>query len=324
MPFSPLDLEDVALISVRAAAHVCQHVRRTMDPATISKSDLSPVTVADFASQAVVCKILNDHSPGVSIVAEEGSAELRKRSNAPALRAVTEAVSALFGKLRQADVCDLIDLGSAEPAADRFWTLDPIDGTKGYLRGEQYAIALGLIERGQVTRAALACPSLALGGEALGVVAYAVLGKGAAWHALRADGPIEPHPMRVSEAAEPSEGRLCESVESGHSAHDESAALAERIGLMGEPVRLDSQAKYAVVAAGEAEVYLRMPTRRDYREKIWDHAAGALLVQEAGGLVTDLDGKPLDFSLGRELRGNRGILATNGLFHDLVLNAQHE
>lgn len=321
---SPLESQDVALISVRAAAHVCQLVRRSMDPGTLNKTDLSPVTVADFASQAIVCKILSEHAPGIPIVAEEGSAELRKRSNASTLKAVAEAVSSLLGKVRQSDVCDLIDLGAAEPNSERFWTLDPIDGTKGYLRGEQYAIALALIERGRVTKSALACPNLSLGGDALGVVAFASSGRGAAWQALRTDSPDEFHPMRVSPESEPSRGRMCESVESGHSAHDQSAKLAERIGLQGGPVRLDSQAKYAVVASGQAEVYLRLPTRADYREKIWDHAAGALLVQESGGLVTDIDGRELDFTKGRELLSNRGIVATNGLFHDLVLNSLHD
>ena len=61
-----------------------------------------------------------------------------------------------------------------------------------------------------------------------------------------------------------------------------------RLGINAPPVRIDSQAKYALVARGEADIYLRLPTRADYREKIWDHAAGALIVAEAGGVVTDI------------------------------------
>jgi 3'(2'), 5'-bisphosphate nucleotidase len=59
----------------------------------------------------------------------------------------------------------------------------------------------------------------------------------------------------------------------------------------------------------------------DYREKIWDQAAGSLIVEEAGGWVTDLDGKPLDFTAGRTLADNRGILATNGHLHPAALEA---
>jgi 3'(2'), 5'-bisphosphate nucleotidase len=86
---------------------------------------------------------------------------------------------------------------------------------------------------------------------------------------------------------------------------------------------MDSQAKYAVLAAGHGELYLRLlsPKQLDYREKIWDQAAGSLIVEEAGGRVTDLHGHPLDFSAGRELRNNRGILASNGLLHSIALKA---
>src|SRR5690606_9137465 len=99
------------------------------------------------------------------------------------------------------------------------------------------------------------------------------------------------------------------------------AQISDYLGITRPPCRLDSQAKYAVVARGEADIYLRLPTRRGYREKIWDHAGGVLVVEEAGGRVTDLFGKPLDFRLGHELSDNRGVLVTNGLIHDEVLAA---
>jgi 3'(2'), 5'-bisphosphate nucleotidase len=89
-------------------------------------------------------------------------------------------------------------------------------------------------------------------------------------------------------------------------------------------VRLDGQTKYAVVARGEVSIYLRLPAREDYREKIWDHAAGMIVVEEAGGRVSDAMGKPLDFSWGRYLELNRGIVATNGPIHDRVLRAVRE
>ena len=84
---------------------------------------------------------------------------------------------------------------------------------------------------------------------------------------------------------------------------------------------MDSQAKYAVLAAGEGDVLLRLlsASRPDYREKIWDQAAGSIVIKEAGGRITDLDGSALDFTHGRTLAKNRGILATNGHLHDAVL-----
>jgi 3'(2'), 5'-bisphosphate nucleotidase len=84
---------------------------------------------------------------------------------------------------------------------------------------------------------------------------------------------------------------------------------------------MDSQCKYSVVARGEANIYLRLPVSETYEEKIWDHAAGSLIVEESGGVVTDIDGKPLDFSLGRTLRANKGIVATSQSLHPQVIDA---
>ncbi|NJO20524.1 MAG: 3'(2'),5'-bisphosphate nucleotidase, partial [Spirulinaceae cyanobacterium RM2_2_10] len=78
--------------------------------------------------------------------------------------------------------------------------------------------------------------------------------------------------------------------------------------------------------SGQAALYLRLPSPKtpDYREKIWDHAAGALVVEEAGGRVTDMHGQPLDFSLGAKLVNNQGIVASNGVIHEQVLAALRE
>jgi 3'(2'), 5'-bisphosphate nucleotidase len=99
--------------------------------------------------------------------------------------------------------------------------------------------------------------------------------------------------------------------------------LAASLGVRAAPVGLDSQAKYAVLAGGHGDVLLRLlsPKKPDYRECIWDQAAGSLIVEEAGGRVTDLDGRPLDFSRGTRLEANRGLCATNGALHEAMLSA---
>ena len=125
----------------------------------------------------------------------------------------------------------------------------------------------------------------------------------------------------MAQIESPAEARFCESVEPGHSDQEESAAIARLLGITAEPYRIDSQCKYATVARNDASIYLRMPTRADYREKIWDHAAGKLIVEAAGGRVTDMHGRPLDFTHGRTLEQNRGIVATCGAIHDAVLEA---
>jgi 3'(2'), 5'-bisphosphate nucleotidase len=114
---------------------------------------------------------------------------------------------------------------------------------------------------------------------------------------------------------------ICESFEAAHAAHSMQGRIAQRLGIGGEPYRIDSQCKYAVVARGQASIYLRLPRDRDYREKVWDHAAGSIIVEEAGGRVTDLAGAPLDFSRGRRLGNRNGIVCSNGLLHDRLLEA---
>jgi 3'(2'), 5'-bisphosphate nucleotidase len=86
------------------------------------------------------------------------------------------------------------------------------------------------------------------------------------------------------------------------------------------PTLMDSQAKHAMVAAGRADLLIRLPATEDYREKIWDQAAGAILIEEAGGRVTDMHGDALDFSCGRTLTRNAGIVASNGHLHARVID----
>lgn len=312
-----------AMDAVRAASRVCKAVQaRLISPETIEKKDKSPVTVADFASQAVVCAKLAGVFPGDGVVGEEDAAELRGDDGKPVRDVVVGQVRSELGpSVSDDEVLAFIDRGGAEGKGARYWTLDPIDGTKGFLRGEQYAVALALIVDGQVVLGVLGCPNLPLSdGEEPGALFAAVRGRGATmrslWKVDDAGGTI-----RVSDVTSPTEAKFCESVESGHSDQGASAEIARTLGITTEPFRIDSQCKYAAVARADASIYLRLPTRVGYEEKIWDHAAGMIVVEEAGGRVTDIDGQDLDFSLGRTLKNNRGIIATCGPFHDQVVEA---
>ena len=327
-PVSKIDFEvelAAAIAAVRDAARVCQSVQSNLvTAATLEKKDRSPVTVADFASQALVCSSLLAHSKIHAVVGEENAAELREAGAEATRDKVVEHVRNLRGAGISADqALDWIDLGGFMPegSGERYWTLDPIDGTKGFLRGEQYAIALGLIENGQVVAGVLGCPNLTGPDGRPGALLSAVRGQGAQARPLAGEGDAGVRTIRVSDITSTAAARFCESVESGHSDQDQSAQIADALGIVEEPVRVDSQAKYAIVAQGEAQIYLRLPTRKDYREKIWDHAAGMIVVEEAGGRVTDVRGQALDFGHGRLLSRNAGVIATNGPIHEAVLAA---
>lgn len=317
---------EVALAALERAARVTTSVQHKIDANALEKKDRSPVTVADYAAQALVCRALAESFPEDPIIGEEDSGALREPEQKPFLDRIYEELQPEGGGSRE-EILDWIDRGRTAEFRSRLWTLDPVDGTKGFLRREQYAIALALIEEGEVVVAALACPNLACSsleptGQS-GVLFWAIKGEGAFARPL-GDPSAPGQRIAVSDVASPADLRVCESVESGHSKHDQSAEFVQRLGIRAQPVRLDSQTKYGVVARGDAEVYLRLPTRKDYEEKIWDHAAGVLVVQEAGGVVTDVDGRPLNFALGRTLRENRGVVVSHGKMHDRVLTTLRE
>lgn len=311
----------VAATAAQAAARLCEEVRSEMvSEDTFTKKDRSPVTVADFGAQALICRRLRDEFPGDPVVGEEDAAALRAPDGADGLAKVVSFVGRQVDGATADDVCGWIDHGNGE-VADRYWTLDPIDGTKGFVRGDQYAVALALIVGGDVKVGVLACPYLPVdpaqpNGER-GVLFTAVRGAGA--HAVALSGGDA---TRISVA--PSGGdshRMVESVESGHGDHSLQGQIASKVGMAHDSLRMDSQAKYGAVARGQATLYLRLPSPRtpDYRENIWDHAAGTIVVEEAGGRVTDVNGKPLEWHRGARMIDNRGVVVSNGDLQDAAL-----
>ncbi|RMG06622.1 MAG: 3'(2'),5'-bisphosphate nucleotidase [Planctomycetota bacterium] len=315
-----------ALAAVREASRLCRSVQGRLTPELRrEKPDASPVTVADFGAQALVCRRLRTDFPDDPVVGEE-TAEALRVDAALRARVVEEVARAVGEPFAASEVVSWIDHGAARGAAPRYWTLDPVDGTKGFLRGANYAVALALIEDGQAVLAALAGPRLprAPDAEEEGVVFVAVRGQGATAHALEVtnergvDGGVR---LRVSRQDDPHEARWCESLEAEHQAQAFSAGVARAMGIRGGPRRLDSMLKYALVARGEVELYLRVPSQPGYREKVWDHAAGVLLIEEAGGRVTDLDGAPLRFDEPPWLLARGGVVASNSHCHEAALAA---
>jgi 3'(2'), 5'-bisphosphate nucleotidase len=292
---------------------------------SVSKDDRSPVTVADFSVQAIVG--LHLKGCGVQEMIGEEDAE-KLRENATLRSEVVMATQRVFPNATEDDVLESIDSGCHEGGPNgMFWTLDPIDGTKGFLRGGQFALALALIQDGDVELGLLGLPHWGITSDPSGSsvqppgsVCMAIRGSGAHGWVL---GESEEHRLHVADWSDGSTIRTCESVESGHTSHDASAQITEAF-VAHEAVRLDSQAKYAVVASGAADAYLRLPTRPGYVERIWDHAAGALVATESGAIVSDIHGNPLDFSKGRGLEVNKGVVCSVPGAHQRIIDRIHE
>ncbi len=318
--------KSTGLRAVVSATRLCQSVQASLvqegveGSGTQVKQDKSPVTLADFGAQALVSYVLNQDFPEFLMVGEENADELREDDTLR--QRMMNEISRVEPMLLESVALTLIDRGSYEGGASgRHWVLDPIDGTKGFLRGDQYAIALGLIEDGEVIMGILGCPNLPRPDGGKGSIFVAAKGQGVQMYDTDGNslGPAQVHAVESLTNA-----NFCESVEKGHSSHSHSSQIAAKLGITQEPYRIDSQCKYAAVARGDATIYLRLPTKKGYQEKIWDHAAGVAVIEEAGGVVTDVYGKKLDFSKGRTLSDNTGVIVSNGQFHDQILVAVRE
>mmetsp|Transcript_10928 Transcript_10928/g.32340 ORF Transcript_10928/g.32340 Transcript_10928/m.32340 type:complete len:244 (-) Transcript_10928:137-868(-) len=226
--------------------------------------------------------------------------------------------------------------------------------TKGFLRGKfdggQYCVALALLENGTPTIGILGCPNLP---SSVDDDNYAwkdneddrsdVKTRGCIFVATKGGGAYQLD-MSLSQclqlSATPNDGKTRNISEARFSIGVEKGfgdplGQADKIAEIlhgpsaldekGEIVlsrRTDSQAKFGVLARAGAEVYLRLP-KAGYQEWIWDLAAGSLVITEAGGEITDVDGNQLDFSQGAKLpASHRGIIGSNGgMFQRELLEA---
>ena len=316
------ELETAKTIA-RMAAGICQNIQEELvDPS--QKAGREPVTIADYASQALIGHALAENFPEDAVLSEERSEEfmllLNNEQRLLVQRFVTDA---LGGYVFEEQICAWLDFGKQKESA-RKWIIDPIDGTKGFLAGLHYCVAISLIIDDEPVLGVLASPGFYSNEDAppddLGALTYAYQGAGAYTEAL-AGGPREP--IQVSRVIDPSEATMLTSRASGHTDmtfFDDVEKYLHRD--VNSPSRgLDSQDKHAMVAMGLGDVYLRIVPEPDFREKLWDHAAGYVIAMEAGGRVSDIHGKPIDWSAGTRMDNNRGVLITNRFLHDSVLKA---
>ena len=155
----------------------------------------------------------------------------------------------------------------------------------------------------------------------IGTLFAARKGQGAFAGALFNAKGLPDHRIHCNDTLGPDEVRYMESFESRHSNHELSFAIAEEVGIELPSLRIDSQAKYGALSRGDASIFMRFPPS-DYREKIWDHAAGAIIVTEAGACISDANGNPLDFTKGRYFPDlNGGIIAATPSMHAAILAA---
>ncbi|MFZ4467032.1 MAG: inositol monophosphatase family protein, partial [Phycisphaerales bacterium] len=270
-----------AAAAARAAAAAIAAVgdpARLAADSVMDKGAAGPATVADLAGQVAAIRALRSaEGPRCRIMAEESLDEVDRLGGDALVERVVRALQDAGLALSRDEVRDTLAAGIDAGGADgECWALDPLDGTKGYLRGGQFAIAVGLLRDGVPVAGAVAAPRLAVRSTdaGAGVVFLAAAGQGAWQEELLAASGGARTPVRARPWSRGDAIRLGGSVERAHSASDALEAAASALGPV-VPVRVDSQAKYALVARGDADAYVRRSPSPDYRECAWDHVAGA-------------------------------------------------
>lgn len=336
----------LASLAVQRAALLTKKLLSAVDKGSFDKSDSTPVTIADFAAQATIVAAIHHTFPDDEIVGEEDSTSLRQD---PALLDRTwelassihlddvESEALLSTPQSKEEMLRLIDLGAPGRAgrSGRIWTLDPVDGTATFMRGQQYVVCLALIEDGQQRLGVLGCPNLLLGAgtvsedlvdrDGYGQMLSVVAGQGATIRPMSTGALLPAEPL--SPVPQPTSTRDVRFVDT-QAANTQNLALHKRVAAQlgcpwPNPVDLwSAQMRYVAIAVGGGcNAFIKVPLKESYRSKIWDHAGGMLLVQELGCVVSDLEGSTVDCGLGRTLAGCHGMVVAPASVHGRVLEA---
>ncbi|PKR90268.1 3'(2'),5'-bisphosphate nucleotidase [Pleomorphomonas diazotrophica] len=234
---SPRLLDGLIAASIEAGQVILDIYARPIDVAF--KADASPVTEADGLAEAVLLAALTRLAPDVPVVAEES-----------------------------------VSAGRVPAAADRFFLVDPLDGTKEFIRRNgDFTVNVALIERGEPVMGVVHAP--AIGRLFAG-------GPEGAWEmAVDGDAIVERRPIRVRDV--PAEGATL--LVSRSHATAATDAFRPTVAVADRRV-VGSSLKFCLIAAGEADVYPRFgPTME------WDTAAGDAVLRAAGGIMVLPDGE---------------------------------
>ena len=245
-------VDDLAEAAREAGEAILAVVKRGFD--VEAKRDSSPVTEADRAAELVILAALAQAAPGVPVIAEEEVAA-----------------------------------GRIPAHGDCYFLVDPLDGTKEFVRGgDDYTVNIGLIENGVPKVGVVFAPATGrLHGGCVGAGAWVDEGRGRRAISTRARGE------NVTAVASKS-----------HLNQATIDYLEAAVGTCGY-VSIGSSLKFCIVAEGDADIYPRAAPTSE-----WDTAAGHAVLLAAGGIVDGPDGNPLQY--GKPAFLNRAFVATAG------------
>ncbi|MCJ7649869.1 MAG: hypothetical protein MUP85_14755 [Candidatus Lokiarchaeota archaeon] len=264
------------------------------------KEDDSPVTIADYATQIYIINKIMEQFPDDQIIAEEDDSsfidDIAKRS----INSCYEALN-IEGNINIEK-----SLMKKDKYSKRQWTVDPIDGTKGYQEGLSYAIGIGLMINSDPKICAIAVPNYKKFGKAIFI---SEKDKGSKF----ATNTSEFKPIKVSHQSHLKQAKMCHSLHYDEPWVMEFAKRAEITNF----IQIDSMAKFCMIADGTADLYVK-PMNKS-RSFAWDFLPGILLVQEAGGTVTDLRGSKIEFNNDKCIVSTPGLIASNSIIHNDII-----
>ena len=245
-------LDELAYAAREAGEAILEVVRRGFE--VESKHDTSPVTEADRAAELIILAALARAAPDVPVIAEEEVAA-----------------------------------GRIPAHGDTYFLVDPLDGTKEFIRGgDDYTVNIGLIEGGTPKLGVVFAP-------ATGRLHGGIVGQGAWLDEGNGPMPIETRARGDLTTAVASKSHLNQAT---------IDYLEAAVGNCGY-VSVGSSLKFCIVAEGRADIYPRAAPTSE-----WDTAAGHAVLLAAGGLVDGADGEALRY--GKPAFLNRAFVATSG------------
>ncbi|MBK9457821.1 MAG: hypothetical protein IPO24_20740 [Bacteroidetes bacterium] len=286
--------------AVDKAHQLCQTLR--MENLEYLDKSYEFVTLADFGTQVIINKALCSISPKQKIISEETSEEFLKVTT-PKQRAqiVTKVNQVLNEHLTQEEFVSWLDYGQ-DNISNKVWVIDPIDGTIEFVKSNQYVIGIGELENSIPVFSFLSSYSPALNRA---IHYYTQKGKSYSYDSLK---DIETE-LQVSNRWISNAQPYC---------NNSDLSKIYKMDFVEDDV-FSTLKGYISIATGESDVLISM-NFANTSLKVWDHVGGVRLLQNAGGIISDVDGTSLDFSKGNILCNNKGALLSNGKFHDKLIS----
>ncbi|ACY16698.1 3'(2'),5'-bisphosphate nucleotidase CysQ family protein [Haliangium ochraceum] len=265
IPPAPLtrELEEAKRLVLRAGERIMRHYRAD-DLVVEMKPGNEPVTEADRAASQIIVAGLRAAFPGDIVISEESADDLRRLK------------------------------------AERVWFIDPIDGTKDFVRGrEGFAVMIGL--------AIAHRPALGVVYQPVHQRMFTAVGGEAWFHTPDA----EPRRLRVSEVTEAHEIRMLSSQSQRSPAVSQ---LKNSLGIRNAVSISSIGLRLCLIALGERDLYANPSSNC----RVWDTCAPEAILHAAGGRLSDASGALLRYDR-TDMRRKSGVVATNGYLHEAVL-----